>query len=87
MSMTRTDVRDAIIDIIHEIAPEADTETLVDTESLKDQIGLDSMDFLDLVMELRKRHKVEVPKEDYIHLSTMENCVSYLLPKFGKLAA
>lgn len=85
--MTEVDVRTAIIDIIHQIAPDAETGAIVDTESLKDQVGLDSMDFLDLVMELRKRHQIEVPKEDYKRLDTMENCVSYLRPKFSKLAA
>jgi acyl carrier protein len=41
------------------------------------------MDFLDIVMELRKRHKVEVPSEDYSHLATLNSCVEYLTPKFA----
>jgi acyl carrier protein len=48
---------------------------------------MDSMDFLDIVMELRKRHKIEVPKEDYPRLATLDGCVSYLLPKFQASAA
>jgi hypothetical protein len=38
-------------------------------------------DFLDIVMELRKRHKVEVPAEDYPQLASMASCVAYLTPK------
>ena len=41
------------------------------------------MDFLDIVMELRKRHKVEVPSEDYPQLATLNSCVEYLTPKFA----
>ena len=39
------------------------------------------MDFLDIVMELRKRYKVEVPKEDYPQLATLDGTVAYLIPK------
>ena len=41
------------------------------------------MDFLDIVMELRKRYKIEVPKEDYPRLATLDGCVEYLGPKLG----
>jgi hypothetical protein len=34
-------------------------------------------------MELRKRYKIEVPKEDYPKLATLDSCVSYLGPKFA----
>ncbi len=39
------------------------------------------MDFLDIVMELRKRYRVEVPEEDYGQLASMASTVAYLLPK------
>ena len=41
------------------------------------------MDFLDIVMELRKRFRIEVPKEDYGQLATLDSCVSYLMPHFS----
>lgn len=76
------DVRQIVIDIISDIAPDEDTSNLDDKISLREQLDLDSMDFLDIVMELRKRHKVEVPQEDYPKLATLESCVNYLSPKF-----
>lgn len=76
------DVRQIVIDIISDIAPDEDVSSLDDTVSLREQLDLDSMDFLDIVMELRKRHKVEVPQEDYPKLATLESCVAYLSPKF-----
>ena len=48
---------------------------------------MDSMDFLDIVMELRKRYKIEVPKEDYGRLSTLDSCVSFLVPHFSAAGA
>jgi acyl carrier protein len=79
--MTTEDVRQVVLDIISDIAPDEDLAGIKDEVSLREQIDLDSMDFLDIVMELRKRHKVEVPAEDYPKLATMASCVSYLTPK------
>ena len=50
------------------------------SERLRDQIDLDSMDFLDIVMELRKLYGVQVPEEDYKELATLDGCVRYLHP-------
>jgi acyl carrier protein len=43
------------------------------------------MDFLDIVMELRKRHRVQIPEEDYGQLASMESTVQYLEPKMRDL--
>lgn len=80
--MTATDVRQKVLDIIADIALDDDVSTIDDSVSLREQLDLDSMDFLDIVMELKKRHKVEVPQEDYPKLATMQSCVDYLSPKF-----
>lgn len=79
--MTASEVRRIVVDIIADIAPDEDVTALDDKKSLREQLDLDSMDFLDIVMELRKRHKVEVPQEDYPKLATLESCVTYLSPK------
>ncbi|MEM7516376.1 MAG: acyl carrier protein, partial [Planctomycetota bacterium] len=39
-----------------------------------------SMDFLDIVMELRKRYGVQVPEDDYKELATLDSCATYLHP-------
>ncbi len=78
--MTRDEIVLAIKDIITNIAPDEDLTTLDHTERLRDQIELDSMDFLDIVMELRKLYGVQVPEEDYKELASMDGCVNYLEP-------
>ena len=70
----------AIKDIINTIAPDEDVTNLDPAERLRDQIELDSMDFLDIVMELRKRYGVHVPEEDYGELATLAGCARYLEP-------
>jgi len=81
--MSADDVKKIVLDIIADVAPDEELDDLKDEESLREQLDLDSMDFLDIVMELRKRHKVEVPSEDYPQLATLSSCVEYLTPKFA----
>lgn len=81
--MTRQEIRQAVLDIIAELAPDDDLSTLKDDVRIRDQVSLDSMDFLDIIMELRKRYGVQVPEEDYMKLATMQGCMDYLEPKMG----
>ena len=79
--MTREQVRQAILNIISDIAPDEDLGAVKDEEKLRDQFDLDSMDFLDIVMELRKRFNLEVPETDYQELVTVASSVEYLFPR------
>ncbi len=76
-------VRTHVLNIIADIALDDDVTGIKDEVLLREQLDLDSMDFLDIVMELKKRHKIEVPQEDYPKLATMKSCVEYLSPKFN----
>lgn len=78
--MTRDAIKDLVLEIIEDIDEDADFETLQADKPLRDQLDLDSMDFLDIVMELRKRHKLQIPEEDYPELATLASCVNYLEP-------
>ena len=78
--MTRNDIKDLILEIIEDIDDEAEFDSLDPDEPLRDQLDLDSMDFLDIVMELRKRYKLQIPEEDYPQLATLNSCTNYLEP-------
>lgn len=82
--VTNAEVRTKVLDIIADIALDDDVTGINDEVALREQLDLDSMDFLDIVMELKKRHKIEVPQEDYPRLATMQSCVEYLGPKFNQ---
>ncbi len=79
--MTREEIKDVILEIIADIDEEADLAQLDADAPLRDQLDLDSMDFLDIVMELRKRYKMQIPEEEYPQLATLTSCVNYLEPK------
>ena len=78
--MTREEVRRAVVNILEDIAPDEDLSSIKDDVTLREQIDLDSMDFLDIVMELRKRFNIEVPESDYQELVSMDSCIQYLQP-------
>ncbi|MDR0477878.1 MAG: acyl carrier protein [Desulfobulbaceae bacterium] len=78
--MTTSDIKQVILDIIADIDDEADFSDLNADKPLRDQLDLDSMDFLDIVMELRKRYKLQIPEADYPRLATLNSCVDYLQP-------
>lgn len=78
--MTAGDIREEVLDILSNIAPDEDLSQLKDDVSFREQLELDSMDFLDIVMELRKRHRVQIPEDDYVELASMQSTVKYLEP-------
>jgi len=73
-------IRQALVSILTRIAPDEDLSNLVDETPFREQMELDSMDFLDIVMELRKQYRVQIPEEDFSHLATMQTAVTYLTP-------
>jgi len=85
--MAPEEIRNAIIDILGDIAPDEDLSDLKDDIAFREQLELDSMDFLDIVMELRKRYRVQVPEEDYTELASMASTVTYLTPKMENVTA
>jgi acyl carrier protein len=78
--MTPSEIREKVLDILGDISPDEDLSGLKDDVPFAEQLELDSMDFLDIVMELRKRHRVQIPEEDYSRLASMESTVRYLEP-------
>ena len=79
--MAPTEIKEVILDILSDITPDEDLSGLKDEVAFREQLELDSMDFLDIVMELRKRYRIQVPEEDYVQLASMSSTVLYLTPK------
>ena len=78
--MTPAEIREEVLDILSDIAPDEDLSQLKDDVRFREQLELDSMDFLDIVMELRKRHRIQIPEDDYVNLASMDSTVRYLEP-------
>ena len=78
--MNPEEIREILLEILARIVPDEDLSSLKDDVPFREQIELDSMDFLDIVMELRKQYRIQIPEEDYPNLATMGGAVTYLTP-------
>ena len=78
--MVPEQIRQVILDILARIAPDEDLSDIQDDIAFREQMDLDSMDFLDIVMELRKQYRIQIAEEDYENLTSMSSTVTYLTP-------
>ncbi|WP_174398935.1 phosphopantetheine-binding protein [Mycolicibacterium sphagni] len=76
--MSDTGIRDQVVDELLAIAPEIEEGDLSDTELLRDQVDLDSMDWLNFLVRLHKRFEVDIPESQYASLRTIDDLTSYI---------
>jgi acyl carrier protein len=82
--MTADEITQVVAEALSRIAPEANPVTIVPDVNFRDQLDLDSMDFLNFVLALHERLGVDIPEADYPHLSTLDGAVAYLASKIEK---
>jgi acyl carrier protein len=76
--MTRDDIRATVIRLLADRAPEVDFAQLNPDRPLREQIDLDSMDYLNFLVALNKELGVAVPEKDYPKLATLNACIDYV---------
>jgi acyl carrier protein len=76
--MKRDDAESMLRTALREIAPDADLSSLAPNADLRQTLGLDSLDFLQLVEVLSERSGHRIDEEDYPRLATLTDSVAYL---------
>jgi acyl carrier protein len=76
--MDRNQIRSAVVAELKRIAPEVEEDELAPARLLRDQVDLDSMDWLNFLVALHERLQVEIPEADYRRLATLDQIVDYL---------
>jgi acyl carrier protein len=76
--MTNSEIQAVVRGVLRTISPEIDPATLDPAVNLRDQIDLDSMDFLNFVLALNQATGVDIPERDYPKLSSLDACAAYL---------
>jgi acyl carrier protein len=79
--MTLDDIKAAVVSAVTGVAPEIDPASIGPGVSFRDELDLDSMDFLNFVLALHERLGVEIPEVDYPKLYTFDSAVAYLASK------
>jgi acyl carrier protein len=77
--MNTDQARAAVADLIGRIAPEADLSQVPGDVDYRDELDLDSMDFLSLVEGLHEATGVDVPEADYPSVRTLDDLLGYLV--------
>ncbi|HSN04259.1 MAG TPA: acyl carrier protein [Nitrospira sp.] len=75
------EIRQTVLRLLGEIAPEADLTALKPGVSFRDQLDIDSMDFLNFVIMIHKTFGVEIPEAEYPKYGTLNGCVEQLSGK------
>jgi acyl carrier protein len=76
--MEKDAIRKTVLAELRRIAPEVEESELKPDRLLRDQVDLDSMDWLNFLVALHERLKVEIPESDYARLGTLDQVVDYL---------
>lgn len=79
--MTETEIKQIVLHALSNIAPEADFTSMDPAKNLRDQIDIDSVDFLNFVIGLHKELNIDIPDADVAKLVTLNGCVAYLSAK------
>ena len=77
--MSADELRAVVFAVLGEIAPEVDSSALRGDRPLRDQVDLDSMDFLNLLVGVHQQTGIEIPESDYAKLATLDQLVAYLV--------
>lgn len=76
--MTRDELRAAVIAALTRIAPEIDPAALDASAPLREQVDLDSVDFMNFLVAVHRDLGVSVPETDYARIPSIDACVEYL---------
>jgi acyl carrier protein len=81
--MSDDQLRQTLLDALTGVAPEIDPETLRPDLNFRDQVELDSVDYLNFVLAVEKALGVRIPEQDYPRLSSLNGCLDYLAALTG----
>jgi acyl carrier protein len=85
--MNPNEMRVMVLAELKRIAPELEEGELKPEKALRDQVDLDSMDWLNFLVALHERFKVEIPESDYKRLGTLDEIVAYLTGRSANVKA
>lgn len=79
--MDKEQLRTIVLETLTRIAPEVETEELDPIIKLREQVDLDSVDWLNFLVGLHERLHVDIPESDYAQLVSVDTLVNYLAAK------
>jgi acyl carrier protein len=82
--MDENAIRAGVIATIRDVAPEVEPDQLSGARALRQQVDLDSMDWLNVIIGWHQRFGIEIPEADYARLTTVDAVVAYVAGRVGR---
>jgi acyl carrier protein len=76
--VTEPEIRAGVLAALRRIAPEVDPASLRSAEHLREQVDMDSVDFLRFLVAIRDSLGVDVPEADYPKVASLDGLVGYI---------
>jgi acyl carrier protein len=83
MTYDRLMLKTLALEVLRSIAPEVEPGSIEPGRPLRQQVDLDSMDWLNFLVGLHERLGVNIPEADYAGLVTLDNVLDYLQAKLA----
>jgi acyl carrier protein len=77
------DLERAVRHALGEVAPDVGADTVDADADFHDDLGLDSMDTLNLAIALHEATGIDIPERDYPHVASVDRCIAYLEGRRG----
>lgn len=82
--MNRDELKQAIVRTLATIAPEIDADALRSDRPLREQVDLDSADWLNFLVALHARIGVDIPDANAARLTTLDKLIDYCAQKLAR---
>jgi acyl carrier protein len=76
--MTGSTIEATVRRLLSELRPEIDLDTVPRDADLREELDVDSMDFLNFVISVDEATGIEIPEDDYAQLVSLDDLVGYL---------
>ncbi len=80
---TQQNIQKMILEAIQEVAPEIEQDDIDMDEDTREECDLDSMDFLNYLIALKKSTGVSIAEGDYTQVNTFNKMLTYLTEKLA----
>ncbi len=74
-------IKEVVLRVLNGIAPEVEIDAIDPRRDLRDQMDIDSVDFLNFIIGLHKDLEIEIPDADIPKLTSLNSCIGYLLSR------
>jgi acyl carrier protein len=83
----RATLQQAVLDVLRHTAPEVSAASLDFARPLRDQVDIDSIDWLNFMIGLHERFAIDIPESDYARLATLDGVLAYVGVKLHSRSA